>query len=385
MATPIGTWQRLYRSARGQGRRGTLTKLLAVLVTLGVLAVAPPAAHAAPCDPPVTNQVACENTKPGTPPADWQVNGVGDSTIQGFATSMSVTPGQTVSFKIKTTASSYHLDILRLGYYQGNGARKVAAGVRPSATLPQSQPACQTFAATGLIDCGNWALSASWTVPSDAVSGVYIAHLVRDDTGGSSQIPFVVRDDTSHSDVLVATSDATWEAYNAYGGNSLYNCTVACPTGNPKAYKAAYAVSYNRPFDGSFDRDGGKSYLYYAEYQMIRWLERNGYDVAYTSQADVDGRAALLRNHRVYLSSGHDEYWSRGMRDNVAAARDAGVSLAFFSGNEPHDRRLPSAACAAATAPAPTRSVAPPKARPSARSSAAQALHRARGLSRPPR
>ena len=86
------------------------------------------------------------------------------------------------------------------------------------------------------------------------MSGVYIAHLVRDDAqdpGGDSQIPFVVRNDSSHSDIVVSTSDATWEAYNAYGGNSLYTCTVACPPGNPLAYKAAYAVSYNRPFDGS--------------------------------------------------------------------------------------------------------------------------------------
>ena len=149
------------------------------------------------------------------------------------------------------------------------------SNIKPTATLPQTQPACQTFSSTGLIDCGNWSVSASWTVPSTAVSGVYIAHLVRDDAqdpGGESQIPFVVRNDSSHSDIVVATSDATWQAYNAYGGNSLYTCTVACPPGNPLAYKAAYSVSYNRPFDGAFTTDGGASYLWYAEYQMIHFL-----------------------------------------------------------------------------------------------------------------
>ena len=84
------------------------------------------------------------------------------------------------------------------------------------------------------------------------------------------------------------TSDATWEAYNDYGGNSLYTCTVACPPGEPEGYKAAYAVSYNRPFDGAFTTDDGQSYLYYAEYQMIHWLEENGYNVSYTSESDVD-------------------------------------------------------------------------------------------------
>jgi hypothetical protein len=62
------------------------------------------------------NPVACENALPGDPPSDWQVTGIGDSTIQGFATSMSANVGQTVSFKIKTPATSYHIDILRLGY-----------------------------------------------------------------------------------------------------------------------------------------------------------------------------------------------------------------------------------------------------------------------------
>src|SRR5205807_792996 len=139
--------------------------------------------------------------------SDWQVDSNGDQSIQGYATAMSVNVGQTASFKIDTPSSKYHVDILRLGYYGGDGARKVAANLKPSATLPQTQPACNNDASTGLIDCGNWGVSASWTVPSDAVSGVYIAHLVRDDSqelGGDSQIPFVVRNDASHSNILVS-------------------------------------------------------------------------------------------------------------------------------------------------------------------------------------
>jgi Domain of unknown function (DUF4082)/Fibronectin type III domain/Bacterial Ig domain len=280
------------------------------------------------------NPIVCENALPGDPAKNWQVEGVGDPTIQGFATSMSVNVGQTESFKINTPASSYHTEILRLGYYGGNGARVIASNVQPTAELPQNQPECLKEPSTGLIDCGNWGVSASWTVPSNAVSGVYIALLTRNDTGGKSQIPFVVRNDSSHSEILLQTSDATWEAYNDYGGNSLYTCTVACPPGNPQAYKAAYAVSYNRPFDGSFTTDRGNSYLYYAEYQMMRWLEKNGYNVSYTSEAEVDNSGALLKNHKLFMSSGHDEYWSAGQRANVLAAREAGVNLTFFSGNE---------------------------------------------------
>src|SRR3954454_19816803 len=171
-------------------RRGTLVLAVASMLLVG-LATAPPSGIAGtdPCAAPVRSAVACENSKPGDPASDWQVSGIGDTTIQGFATAMSVQPGRAVSFKVKTPAPSYHLDIIRLGYYGGDGARKWASGIKPSATLPQAQPACLTDASTGLIDCGNWGVSASWTVPADAVSGVYIAHIVRDDTGGSSQIP----------------------------------------------------------------------------------------------------------------------------------------------------------------------------------------------------
>ena len=281
-----------------------------------------------------SNPVSCENSKPGTPRSEWTVERVGDPTIQGYATSMSVNVGQTESFKIDTPASSYHINILRLGYYGGDGARTIASNIKPTATLPQTQPACLTNSTTGLIDCGNWGVSASWTVPSNAISGVYIALLVRNDTGGESQIPFVVRNDASKSEVLLQTSDASWEAYNAYGGNSLYTCTVSCPPGDPEGYKAAYAVSYNRPFDGSFTTDNGYSYLYYAEYQMMYWLEEQGYNVSYTSESEVASNGALLKNHKVFISSGHDEYWSDSQRASVEAALAAGVNLAFFSGNE---------------------------------------------------
>ena len=270
-----------------------------------------------------SNPIVVENAKPGNPPSEWDISGSGDSSIQGFATDISVNKGGTIQFKIKTNASNYRLDIYRLGYYGGLGARFVDT-VFPSAALPQSQPNPITNSATGLIDCGNWAESASWTVPADATSGVYIAKLIRTDTGGASHIAFVVRDDSSTSDLIFQTSDTTWQAYNSWGGNSLY-------VGSPA--DRAYKVSYNRPFN---TRDGETSYdwLFSAEYPMIRWLEANGYDVSYTSGVDTDRRGNLLTNHKVFLSVGHDEYWSDTQRSNVEAARNAGVNLAFFSGNE---------------------------------------------------
>jgi hypothetical protein len=272
------------------------------------------------CD---SNAITAENCLAGNPASEWDVIGAGDATIQGFATDISVNRGNTISFKVNTSASSYRLDIYRMGYYGGLGARKIAT-VLPSATLPQSQPSCLTVPSTGLIDCGNWAVSASWSVPSNGVSGIYFAKLVRTDTNGASHIFFVVRDDSSTSDLFFQTSDTTWQAYNTYGGNSLYE---GFPVGR------AYKVSYNRPFATRGAADG-KDFVFNAEYPAVRWLEANGYDVSYTTGIDSDRRGNLIRNHRVFLSVGHDEYWSAAQRTNVETARNNGVDLAFFSGNE---------------------------------------------------
>jgi len=299
--------------------RSTLVLAL-VAAGLSVPVHATPAAAADPCTP-LVNPVACENSKPGTPSSTWDVSGSGSSTIQGFATEMSVNLGETQRFKVSTTATSYRLDIYRMGYYGGNGARLIAT-VNPVGR--QTQPSCLSDPSTGLVDCGNWAVSASWTVPSTAVSGIYFARLVRTDgTTGASHIPFVVRDDSSHSGLLFQTSDTTWQAYNQYGGNSLY---VGSPAGR------AYKVSYNRPF--TTRGTGPEDAVFNAEHPMVRFLESNGYDVSYFSGVDTDRRGALLRNHKTFLSVGHDEYWSGPQRANVEAARDAGVNLAFFSGNE---------------------------------------------------
>jgi hypothetical protein len=277
------------------------------------------------------NPIACENQKPGNLASEWDVSGSGDGSIQGFATSMSVVPGEMVQFKIDTPSSNYRLDIYRMGFYGGLGARKVSdpAGIVPSAALPQVQPPCLTDA-SGLIDCGNWGVSASWTVPVDAVSGIYFAKLRRIDTGGASHIFFIVReaDGAAHkSDLLFQTSDTTWQAYNNYGGNSLYE---GGPGTNPGR---AYKVSYNRPF-ATRAVANGQDWVFNAEYPMVRFLEANGYDVSYTTGLDSDRIGGLIQNHKVFLSVGHDEYWSGGQRQKVEAARAAGVSLAFFSGNE---------------------------------------------------
>ncbi|MCF2529768.1 N,N-dimethylformamidase beta subunit family domain-containing protein [Yinghuangia soli] len=298
--------------------------LFALLAAMAIVLPTAGRASAGPCDAPIVNAIVCENSKTGTARTTWDITGSGSSTIQGFTTDISYNVGETVRFKIKTPATGYRLDIYRLGWYGGNGARKITT-VNPTAPLPQNQPNCNADNAnTGLIDCSNWAESASWPIPAGQVSGYYIAKLVRTDgTTGASHIAFIVRDDASTSKMLMQASDSTWQAYNEYGGNSLYE-------GQPAG--RAYKVSYNRPF--TTRGDNPEDWLFNAEYPMLRFLERNGYDVTYTTNVDSARRGNLIKNHKVFLSVGHDEYWSAEQRTNVEAARDAGVHLAFFSGNE---------------------------------------------------
>jgi hypothetical protein len=297
--------------------------LLGLVMAAGVLAATVPPVHAATGCAAAANPITCENALAGTAPAVWDIEGAGDDSIQGFSTDISVGTGGTVGFKIDTDADDYSIEVYRTGWYQGLGARKIA-DVTPSADLPQTQPACLTDQQTELYDCGTWGLSASWTVPSDAVSGVYLALLTRVDTGGQSHITFVVRNETSRSSVLFQTSDPTWQAYNTYGGSNFYQ-----GAGNGRAYK----ISYNRPVS-TRDGIGGRDFYFSNEYPMVRFLEKNGYDVSYFSGVDTDRFGDTLTNHDVFLSVGHDEYWSAGQRANVESARDAGVNLQFLSGNE---------------------------------------------------
>lgn len=341
-----------------------------------------PQAH---CDDPhfLANQniIVQENCKAGNASNEWDVNGAGDPTIQGFSTDISFNRGTRAEFKIDTISTQYRIDIFRMGFYQGLGARHVAT-VHPSASLPQRQPPCRREEETRLYDCANWAVSAHWDIPHDAVSGVYIARLVRMETqpgehvtwradnspakedprfampGGASMrrpqpqphayganghgqlrnalkeprashIYFVVRCDECAADILFQTADTVWQAYNSEGGASTYGSMDPANPG-PRCYKA----SYNRPLRTRHTRSVNM-YLG-SEYPISRFLEAQGYHVTYVAGVDVDrsGRN-LLPKRRIFMSVGHDEYWSGRQRENIEWARDSlGMHLVFLSGNE---------------------------------------------------
>jgi hypothetical protein len=311
---------------------------LALLVSLLVCLLACSGDEAGTIASATPNAIASENSKPGSPREAWDIVGTNRPGIAGFATEMSVRPGEQIHFKVRSPSPRYLIDIYRVGYYGGDGARKLDS-FEPSRVGPQ--PPCLFTPERGLVDCSTWFESATWRVPDDAVSGVYLAKLTRLDiaSDNSNHILFVVREASPRADLLFQTSDTTWQAYNSWADSperrhSLYRG----PDGDGKS--RAVKVSYNRPLRiGKSKRHPAQHFLdgrhgfFAAEYPMIRFLERNGYDVGYQSGADTARSGEDLLRHRVFLSVGHDEYWSAEQRANIEEARDAGVHLAFVSGN----------------------------------------------------
>ncbi len=129
--------------------------------------------------------------------------------------------------------------------------------------------------------------------------------------------------------IFLFVSDTTWQSYNTYGGQSFYisNTGVGVVQGH------AFAVSYNRPF---LTRNGGTitDFVFYAEYPLIRFLESQGYATTYISGIDTDRNPAVLSGRKVFISVGHDEYYSLPSVNALSSARDAGLNLMFLSGNE---------------------------------------------------
>lgn len=269
--------------------------------------------------------VAEENQKPGT--TDWLPhNTANNGEIEGYAGAVSLNRGGSITFFITTASPSYTLQIFRLGWYAGDGGRSMTDPV----TLPgQVQPPPIVDAATGLLECP-WNPSYTLTVPIDSsdptnwLSGVYVAKLTTSDSGKERLITFVVRDDSSTSAILFNSGAATYEAYNNWGGKSLYAYNS---TNGVSAVKA----SFDRPF---VTYDGG-GYFFQFEYNAVRFMERNGYDVTYTTDVDLHQpmAATILPQHKMFVAMNHNEYWSRAMRDNLQFARDQGVNIAFFTGN----------------------------------------------------
>jgi len=268
------------------------------------------------------NPIYLENQNPGT--TNWKLVNRANGEIAGYASATSVNKGGTLDIKVSLgQAGQFTIDVYRLGYYGGTGGRLMASsGVRSGST----QPACTLDPNTRLLEC-NWATSYVVQVGTNWTSGLYVAKLTDQATSKVAHVWFVVRDDSSTANILFQSSVSTVLAYSAWGGYSLYGFNSV---GGQRAFKVSYDRPYSQAtYQETYEADTPLRW----EYNMIRWLESQGYDVTYTDNMQVHASGQILLNHKVFLSVGHDEYWSKEMRDAVEAARNAGINLGFFSAN----------------------------------------------------
>jgi hypothetical protein len=279
--------------------------------------------------------VRAENDLPGT--TDWMLTNtrVDPATryrcpwIEGYCSKTSVRAGERLAISVSTNpASSFVIDIYRLGYYGGAGGRFLER-LGPFRGEVQPDPPVGDERER---DC-RWEPATEITVPRDWPSGVYLGKLTAEREGLQSYVVFIVRDDRP-CDVLFQCSDNTWAAYNRWPDNfSLYDDGHRVWYWGPRV-----RVSWNRPYgkycqlvDNPLSQGSGEVLMW--EFPAIYWLEKEGYDVSYVSNLDTETDPEGLMRGRLFLSVGHDEYWTLRMHDNVSAARDAGLNIAFLSAN----------------------------------------------------
>jgi hypothetical protein len=285
----------------------------------------------------MTTSIAVENQRPGSP--DWEITHPAlHQEIEGYASKTSINGGDAIDLLVNTRSERYTIDVFRMGWYAGAGARRVTGPIVRKGIV-QEIPAPDP--STGMVAC-DWRDPFRLETRDESgpwPSGIYLARLttlpsrsgedIDNSDGFQSFIVFVVRDDARPSALLFQSSVTTFAAYNNWGGKSLYGFN----SGNAPARK----VSLDRPYATNpygVRLDGASDFLRRWEYNAVRFLEREGFDVTYDTDVDTHERALADANaplrHRVFLSVGHDEYWSSPMRQHVEQARDRGMHLAFL-------------------------------------------------------
>ena len=277
--------------------------------------------------------IAEENAlPPGITAGYWGLSGAGDLANQGFCREFSLNVGETAHFSVQGDCTQ--IEILRVGYYGGVGMRKVTTITN---TPNLSQPAPVSIpSSNGCTQCSSWTTTASWPIPDNATPGMYIGLVRNAAVDNGSWVPFIVRDDDRPADVMIKSSDATWAlAYNYFNnmtspltGKSFYGSNGPMAGG---IENRGHAMSYHRPIVTHASIN--QTYPFYDEFPLVRFLERNGVDVTYSACKDWRTGGPTLADCDIYVSNGHDEYWSQAMRDKWEALRDAGKKLMFFGGN----------------------------------------------------
>lgn len=321
-------------SGRRELLKSALVAPLSAWAAAGQTAQAAFARSLAPRQPELIRR---ENERAGQ--TDWQLtrvridrqSGYRSPWIEGYCSRQSVSAGESLDIMVSTNPPArFQIEIFRMGYYGGAGARLMTT-LGPLDGTTQPDP---PVGPRRLREC-RWAPSAQLSIPADWPSGVYLGRLtlIQDSdelAPWQSYVVFVVRDHRC-ADLLFQVSDNTWQAYNRWPDKySLYSS----PEGS---LVAGVDVSFDRPYgkyvqiyDNPQSVGSGEFLLW--EYPLCYWLEQHGYDVTYCSNSDMLD-PACARRANVFLSIGHDEYWDLRQYANAKAAIDAGTSALFLSGN----------------------------------------------------
>lgn len=242
------------------------------------------------------------------------------NTIEAYASATSVSPGMVINFHISVASADggFRIDVLRRG--------------REDVLLLSDRGEAGAFNKppnASMNGCG-WPVGYSLFIPHAWRSGVYVARLASGD-GGNTEVLFVVRAAGlgTNSNILFQVAVNTSQAYNNWGGKSLYGYN----SGGEE--NRARWVSFDRPgIDGHGSDEGGSDSPFHArEYKFVQWLERNGFEVEYCTSIDLHADPHFLDNYQLLLSVGHDEYWSKEMRDSVERFVGNGGNFAIFGGN----------------------------------------------------
>ena len=232
--------------------------------------------------------------------------------LAGYAGRISNRPGETVDFHVSTTSPTYSVTVRR------EGAKAETVWTRSG--LPgASHPVPEDASARGC----HWPVDFRLPIPNDWRSGYYSVTFSTEPARGAkaltSEAFFVVRPTNPGraTKILLQLSTNTYNAYNNWGGYSLY------------AYNGRDKVQGRRV---SFERPPASQFRNW-ELPFVAWAESNGYVLDYAVNSDLEFRPELLNHYKLVLSVGHDEYWSAPMRDHLEAFIAKGGNVAFLSGN----------------------------------------------------
>ncbi len=290
----------------------------------GAAAGAVPGRTGTPESRTVPLDVAAENRRPGTRDADvGQARGAAPG-LQAFADRVSVLPGQSVGLYVDARGP-VTIEALRTGWYGGAGAREVWRGRATAVPQPKAVVDDGPIPDAGGLRGARTAV-APWrmTTTIDTTGWPEGAYLLRVDTARATRlVPVTVRSADARGRLLVVQSAMTWQAYNDWGGGSLYD-------GDDRSFgDRSLAVSFDRPYTTAY---GAGRFAYY-DLPILKVAERLGLPLAYATDYDLDLDPGLLSGATGVVIGGHAEYWTARARDALTAAVAGGVNLAAFGAN----------------------------------------------------